>query len=98
MSRKIKVRDTYWNVYRGFSQISEKKKWGYRSGVVYTKHGIVKVYTQWDQNPKSRFTLIEFVVGGVCYTQHYNKEYTDRYLVTLAKRFAKEMTEKHGGK
>lgn len=54
---------------------------------VETEYGIVGV----EQYKNDWGAYLRFVKDGICYSRHHNKKYSYRYLVTLAKRFAKEI-------
>jgi hypothetical protein len=59
----------------------------FKEGCVLTPQGIVQVYSQ------EGYTRMWFVYGGRTYGRHFNKGYSERYLATLAHRFAKEITQ-----
>ena len=59
-----------------------------------TKYGAVEiVLDEEDDN-----TSISFVINGINYNRKYDKLYSQRYAVTLAKRFAKEKWEEYENK
>ena len=66
----------------------------YTVGMVYTPLGIVAVYSQRDPRDGSGFTMLSFVCEGYNYQRNIGTYHTDRYLVTLADRFAREVVEK----
>lgn len=90
MGKKVKIEEHYWSVGRGFGSTSEDKD-GDIDGTIYTHHGLVKVWS----GKQGGSTFIEFVFDGVCYVKRFNRFYSSRYLVTLAKAFAKEIYKKN---
>lgn len=59
-------------------------------GHVYTEHGIVLVYTQWDVDKGDRFATLRMVLRGQHYHTWVEGYARPRRLVTLAARFADE--------
>jgi hypothetical protein len=59
-------------------------------GEVITYHGIVSIYAQGDDEFRPS-TQLTFVWKGRMHVKSYNKRYTQRGIVTLAKRFANEI-------
>ncbi|MCK4544176.1 hypothetical protein KAU43_01430 [candidate division WOR-3 bacterium] len=90
---KFEVKTHDYPIGRGHGSIGIDKEDGSFSGTVYTPHGIVKVYSQGIKGLMPS-TLMEFVFDGKGYTRHLNRYYKSRYLVTLAKAFAKEIHKK----
>ena len=68
---------------------------GYLEGCVITAHGIVYVYSQGGMKDGIKdvpHTTMQFVQGGRVYNRGIDKRYTKRGLVTIAHRFAKEVS------
>jgi len=64
---------------------------GWTEGTVVTQHGIVEVYAQGDED-HFHCSKLSIVKGGVRFDRQINgKRYTQRGLVTLAKKFANEV-------
>lgn len=61
----------------------------YWRGSVFTKDGIVALYRQ--VNPD--YTTLHFCWQAQWYSRHFNSVYSDRYTITLARRFAEETTK-----
>ena len=92
--KKLKVNDNRHSIGEGYSNIHHNKEYDYLDGIVYTKHGIVSVYSQGDDR-FTHSTFLCFAVNGRCYTRRINRRYSKRYLVTLAKRFADEIMKSY---
>lgn len=58
---------------------------GWRSGDALTPNGVVSIYDQGGANSHTRF---DFVTGGRLYVASWDRTFSDRFLVTLACRFA----------
>lgn len=69
--------------------IPERPYW---RGVVFTKQGIVAFYQQTDPD----FTTLYFVWQGKQHTRRIDAFYSNRYTVTLARRFAEEIAGGQG--
>jgi|GEM_PF-2930169 len=66
---------------------------GWTDGCVLTPHGIVYTYAQGDDTNVDH-TRLDFVYAGRLYMRNFSgKRYSPRGIVTIAKRFAKEITE-----
>lgn len=91
--KKLKIFDDKMTVSRGFSRIHKHENSSYLTGEVATPQGFTSVYTQGD-NVHFPHTRIDFVHKGVLYMRNIEKRYSAQYLVTLAKRFAKEIVNK----
>ena len=91
---KLKVKTHEHSIGRGHGSIGLDKEDGTFNGTVYTPHGIVKVYSQGIKGLIPS-TFMEFVFDGKNHVRHFNRYYKSRYLVTLAKAFAKEIHKKH---
>ncbi len=63
----------------------------YDVGEVNTPYGIISVYMQ-GCDDYQQITRLDFVVDGICYTRTWDRRYSRKYVVTLAKRFAAEIT------
>jgi hypothetical protein len=59
----------------------------YWRGVVFTRQGIVATYRQQNDD----HTLLHFIWQGKWYTRNIPAYYSDRYTITLARRFAEEI-------
>lgn len=82
-----------WKVYEhGWWQTNN----GYEHGVVFTKYGIIYVYRQWPTNgehwPANPATIIEIVLSRQTYRRTWDRCYSRRYCITLAKRMGREIT------
>jgi hypothetical protein len=74
--------------------IAEVPDYGYRIGYVITPHGVVSVYTQGRFRGLEPMTSFDVASNGRCYRIDWDRTFTDRYLITLAKRFAAEIALK----
>ena len=63
---------------------------GYLEGSVITAHGIVYVYSQGGATEVPS-TNLQIVWGGRLYSRTMKRRYTQRGLVTVANRYAKEV-------
>jgi hypothetical protein len=65
----------------------------YLRGTVATYDGIVSIYTEppSEKNDCHGYTVLGFVMQGRCYERTFDRFYTERRLVTLAKRFAHDV-------
>lgn len=89
MPRKVKVFDQSLKVGHPWNQIYERDCW--LDGCVVTEHSIVQVYSQGDDQ-HLYFTSLSLVKDGVWHDRNISgKRYTQRGLVTLAKRYAAEV-------
>ena len=89
---KIKYQDDITSVGRGFSRIQDNdSKYGnYITGEVITPECIVSIYSQGDKDSFAH-TRLDIVKNGRLIMRSINKRYSKRGLVTLAKKFAKEI-------
>jgi hypothetical protein len=84
--RKLEVKEDNWGIGRGYGQISEKKDDGTEiEGIVLTQKGIVKVYSVKYSKIKQQWTFVEIIKNGRLYVRTFNRFYSSRFLVTLAK-------------
>jgi hypothetical protein len=60
----------------------------YREGDCITPHGIVSLYDQGRLTGEDEHTRLDVVAGGRLYIGSWDRTFTDRFLVTLARRFA----------
>lgn len=95
VAKKLKITTNTYAISRGHGSIGIDKEDGTLNGTVYTPHRIVKVYSQGNKNGLSPSTFMEFVFDGKGYTRYLNRYYKSRYLVTLAKAFAKEIHKRY---
>jgi hypothetical protein len=79
-----------WAVSEGTS-LHRDKEHNYTSGIIRTRMGIVDVYAQSDN--WGPVTMMEIIHAGRTYRRHWKCTYTERYMVTLAKRFYKEVID-----
>ncbi|KKN76784.1 hypothetical protein LCGC14_0367550 [marine sediment metagenome] len=87
MTGVVPHEDAGWSVYEG-GDWHDNKDYGYSTGIIRTKLGLVGVYRQWDlERP---LTMMEIVYGGRTYRRRWDVCYSKRYCVTLAKRFIRE--------
>jgi len=89
------MRDNVTKVYRPWAYLNHEggPDNPYTVGIVYTTLGIVDVYSQPDVHG-SGYTRLAFVCEGYSHQRNIDAFYSDRYLVTLASRFAREVVEK----
>lgn len=84
-----KYEEYYYSVRPHVSRIrrnrGQNQSLFWTSGTVLTEHGIVEVYAQ------EGHTSLLFVQQGRCHVRQWRKEFQPRAIVTLAKRFAKDM-------
>jgi hypothetical protein len=62
----------------------------YTGGAVLTPCGIVAVYYQPASNKNKAYLRLDFVHEGRCFTKVENRSHSDRGIVTVAHRFARE--------
>ena len=77
---------------RIYKQESVDGKSTYLVGHVMTEYGTVGIYTQGDDK-NFHHTRLDFPHGKTCYVRTFNKRYSERGIVTVAKKFAKEVLE-----
>jgi len=89
--KKLETNEYRWSTKDAYSRVTEKKWSGgtFLTGEIATKHGFVMACTQGDFNMP--LTKLEFVWNGFCYVKQWNRNYSKRYITTLAKRFADEI-------
>lgn len=58
----------------------------YIKGLIFTPHGIVEAYSDYDH------TALFFVANGRCHSRRWPHGFQQRTLVTLAKRFARDVS------
>ena len=90
--KKLEIKENDWSIGRGFGQIQHDKELDDLSGLVFTKNGLVEVYAQGD-DVIGHTTYFIFVINGRCYYRNFNRKYSKRYIVTLAKRFSDEIID-----
>lgn len=88
MTKKVEPWDDNWSVSEAWSNFSrEENEFGWwTDGSITTKYGIVSAYQQEDH------TDIRFVWEGRCYNRSWPTAYSQQWVVTLAKRFVREIT------
>ena len=88
----MKMYDDSIGVGAGHSQVKFNPN-GWTEGCVFTPHGIVSTYAQGDDTNVAH-TRLDFVCAGKLYMRNFSgKRYSPRGIVTIAKRFAKEIIE-----
>lgn len=60
----------------------------WRAGDAVTPHGLVGIYTQGRRSGRDPHTRLDIVVGGRLHIASWGRTFADRFLLTLAKRFA----------
>lgn len=75
---------------RGIVWACESRAYNYRQGAVLTPLGIVALYDQ--DHGQLALTRLDFVVDGRCHSATFERRFSDRYLITLARRFAEHVT------
>lgn len=96
MSKKAIVKEYDWDIGKGYgvTKDSNDEYSMENTGYVLTHYGIAKVTSiHWHRN-KDEYSIIEMIKDGRMHIRQFNKFYSRRYLVTLAKRFAKDLFEK----
>jgi hypothetical protein len=75
---------------RPILMLAEVTGYGYRVGHVITAHGIVGFYDQGrcPEWASDQHTSMDVVVSGRCYRASWPRLFSDRFLKTLASRFA----------
>lgn len=71
-------------------------QWHYEEGIVHTRNGIVSVYRQSvvkDRSSSRPLVMLEFCYRGRTYRRTWERFYSPRYCVTLAKHMASEIVE-----
>jgi hypothetical protein len=71
-------------------QVTSNEYGGYTGGYQTTPHGIVGIYTQTADPPHTSF---DFVHAGRVHRVAWMRTFSDRFLKTLAKRFAASVVE-----
>lgn len=61
------------------------REYGYRGGYIATRFGVVGLYDQGGSHP---MTGMSFIANGREIRMTWNRTFSDRYLKTLANRFA----------
>jgi hypothetical protein len=64
----------------------------YTQGCVFTPYGIVAVYYQPRDERNQAYATLSIVLGGRHYNRLLHRDLTERGLVTVAHRFAREKT------
>lgn len=84
-------KDESYTVGNGLERITkhESRDVIWHRGYVVTPDGIVGLVSS-----EPIRTLFEFVHNGRCHYRRFGKQFQPRYLVTLAKQFAREITAK----
>ena len=95
MGKKVEIQDEKHSMKNGYGRITEYDS--YRKGTVLTHHGIVEVYSMFGYWPGIvKHTSLDMMHKGYLHTRTFNRSYSARYLVTLAKRFAEDVLRDNG--
>lgn len=79
------VQTNNWSASRTPVMVTcENHEFGYRCGHIDTAHGIVGLYDQ----QRDPYTSLNIVIAGRDIRASWRRCFTDRYLKTLARRFA----------
>lgn len=78
---------------RGVMVASRDDGCDYRIGYIATPHGVVGLYDQGRYSGSSPTTRLCIVVAGRFYDSLWERTFTDRFLMTLAQRFAAEVID-----
>lgn len=91
----MKVTNDKISVGRGFGRISQAGEGDetYLIGAVFTPQAIVSVYSQGGPN-FNHHTRLDFVHRGTMHMRSINRRFTKRGLVTIAKRFVRDVLVK----
>lgn len=76
---------------RWFGSVHHGEGETYRMAWVATPWGIVGTYEQWGADP---YTSLQFVCRGACHHVSWQRQFTDRFMVTLARRFAQTVVNR----
>lgn len=94
--KKLEVKDENYCIGRGYGNTSktDDDHSTEHDGFVLTKYGFVKVYSNiYKTHKKDQWTFIEIIKDRRLYVRRFNRFYSTRFLVTLAKRFAEDIFE-----
>jgi hypothetical protein len=87
-----KIYEYHFSVKPHISRIYEMDGGLWFHGFVMTEYGTVGIYVQGSEK-YTPHTKLEFACGKTVYVRSFNERYSKRRIVTLAKRFAKEISE-----
>ena len=79
-------------VFNEDSGISEGSEWKDVDGLTETPHGLVRCFSRYWGNSYS-CTRLFMCKDGRSYIRSFKKAYSAKYMVTLAKQFAKDLYE-----
>lgn len=79
-------------VGNGYSKLHWNRELDFVTGDIATPHGWVSLYMQGRLEGGKQTTRLDFIANKKVHIWTYNKAYSDRYLVTLAKRMAAELS------
>lgn len=85
------ARRTNWALGRPSMVVAENLESGYRVGYILTRHGVVGLYDQVARDRTPAMTSLSVVAGGRYISATWDRPFSDRYLKTLATRFAAEV-------
>jgi len=83
--------DSYRLNNRALSRIENRGAW--EDGDVITPQGIVTVMMQ-GSNSDMKLTRMDFACAGKLHTRTFHQRFSARHVVTLARKFAKEITNR----
>jgi hypothetical protein len=89
MAKKAEHWDDNWRMSESCSNFTkdDMNEFGYWvEGIISTRYGYVTTYSQEDH------TDIRFIWDGRMYSRGWQREYSQQFIVTLAKRFVREIT------
>jgi len=88
MTKKAVSWDDEWSISESYSHFTkDDNEFGYWvEGIISTKYGYVTAYAQ------EGHTDLRFIWDGRMYSRGWQREYSQQYIVTLAKRFVREIT------
>lgn len=92
--KKLEVENEDWGIGKGYGCItkSDDEHSTENDGFVLTNYGYVKVYSvKYKLHKTQPCTFIEMIKDGRLRVRRFNRFYSSRFLVTLAKRFAKDV-------
>lgn len=96
MSTQFKTRDLVWKSDSKWGHNIERRgdePYFYLSGHVRTQYGFVIVFTTIGATKNGQYTTLDFVWEGFTYRRTIEREVSERYLKTIARRYAKEIAE-----
>jgi hypothetical protein len=87
-----------FDAQRGSISFERNEAYDYRIGHIVTPHGIVGFYDQGRlSGDQEALTRLDVVANGRCLAATWRRTFSDRFLITLAKRFAASITPSDDG-